>query len=104
MPPFRVVPHAALAGNFAVSKKSAQPGRDLAGRLLGVVGERDTVGHVGDAVVAREPFEDLVARDQRVVERLEQVLVGVEPEVVADVDDVPRDLTGFNLGRDPRPY
>ena len=50
--------------------------------------------------VGRESVEDLVLLDQRVVERLEQVGVAVEPEVVADVDHVPLDVAGLHLGLD----
>ena len=91
-----------LPGNFVGVEVVRPACGDLAGRLVGVVGESHAVGHVGDAVVAGEALEDLVPRDEVVVERLEQVLVRLEPEVVADVDDVPGDLAGLDLGLDRR--
>ncbi len=97
-----VLPEAALAGDLGRVEEVRPALGYLAGRLVGVVGEDDAIGDVADSILRREPVEDLVLLDERVVDLLEEGGVGVEPEVVADVDDVPRDVVRLDLRLDRR--
>ena len=94
-----VVPDAALAGERGGIEEVRPAGRHPAAGLVGVHGEHRAVCHDRHPVVGGpEVRVHLVPLDQPVVERLEQRLVGVQPEVAAGVHDVPRDLPGFDLG------
>ena len=68
--------------------------------LVRAVGHHDAIGDGGDAVGVREAGQDLVLGDQVVIQRLEDVRVALETEVIANVHDVPGDLSGFDLRLD----